>query len=324
MKLGIVGATGAVGRMMLQVMLDMRLSVNQIRLFASERSQGSIILFGHKELVVERLSEKALSEPFDYLLFSAGAELARHFAPIAARFTPMVIDNSSAFRNDPQIPLVVPEINGHRLSGYHGIVANPNCSTIQMVLGLHPIHIRWGIEEIVVTTFQSVSGAGNKGIQELRAQQNGEKRVSHFPEQIHENVIPMIGNLDSTGYSTEEHKMVFETRKILEDPDIRIYPTCVRVPVQNSHSESIFIRTRIPFDSDQLIKALATSPCIRLTDELITPLKASGTDTALVSRLRVVGDREALLWNVADNLRVGAATNALRIIQTMQIGPRDA
>jgi len=267
------------------------------------------------ELVVRELTEEAMKEGFDYLLFSAGASVSRHFAPIAASVGTTVVDNSSAFRMDSEVPLVVPEINGDILKGYRGIIANPNCSTIQMVLSLYTVHREFGISKIVVTTFQSVSGAGRKGINELMAQIDGQKETVHFPKKIHLNVIPLIGEIKE-GFSTEEWKMINETRKILDDPSIEVFPTTVRVPVIYGHSESIYVETRKPFESEEnLKKVLQKAEDVVVKDEIITPLEVAGSDLVHISRLRVVKSNVFMFWNVADNVRVGAATNAVRILK---------
>ncbi len=316
MKIGIVGATGLVGRTMIQLLQEHPIGVSQLDLFASERSLGRSIPFHGKEIPIQRLSPEALSHTYDFLFFSAGSDIARKYAPIGAAHTPIVIDNSSAFRKDPHIPLIVPEVNGSLLNAYQGIVANPNCSTIQMVLGLYGIHMEWGIEEIVVVTFQSVSGAGNTGILEFRSQQEGSLEHGHFPNVIHENVIPIIGDSQEDGFTTEERKMIDETRKILNDPNIRIFPTCVRVPVVYGHSEAVFVRTSEPIPSKHEIARIVDRTLhIQRSDGYHTPQEFAGSDHTGISRLRFVGPRELMMWIVADNVRVGAATNALRIME---------
>jgi len=316
MKIGIVGATGLVGRTMIQLLHERSIGVSQLDLFASERSVGISIPFSDQRIPVQMLSQDALTQPYDFLFFSAGSEIARKYAPIGAEHTPIVIDNSSAFRKDPRVPLIVPEVNGLLLNHYHGIVANPNCSTIQMVLGISQVHKEWGIEEVVVVTFQSVSGAGNKGILELRAQQQGTLEHEHFPNLIHENVIPVIGDPQDDGYTTEERKMIDETRTILNDSNIRIFPTCVRVPVVFGHSEAVFVRVSTPIASErEIARAIDRTLHIQRSDGYHTPLEFAGSDRTGISRLRLVGPRELFMWIVADNVRVGAATNALRIME---------
>ena len=315
MRIAVAGATGEVGRMMSQVLQEMGIIPSQIDFLASARSEGKEILFNNKNYRVKELTEEILREGFDYVLFSAGGSASSRFAPIAARAGAVVIDNSSAFRMDQDIPLVVPEINGNLLGGYRGIVANPNCSTIQMVLSLYRIHERFGIRTIVVSTYQAVSGAGRKGINELELQEKGNIEPSAFIKQIHRNLVPQIGDITADGFSTEEMKMVDETRKILDDSNISIWPTTIRVPVEYGHSESIFVETREPFGLGEIHKALRDSENVVLSEEMITPLEVAGTDLTYVSRLRTFDDRRFLMWNIADNIRVGAATNAVRILK---------
>ncbi len=315
MRIAVAGATGEVGRMMSQVLQEMGVIPSQIDFLASARSEGKEILFNNKNYRVKELTEEILREGFDYVLFSAGGSASSRFAPIAARAGAVVIDNSSAFRMDQDIPLVVPEINGNLLGGYRGIVANPNCSTIQMVLSLYRIHERFGIRTIVVSTYQAVSGAGRKGINELELQEKGNIEPSAFIKQIHRNLVPQIGDITADGFSTEEMKMVDETRKILDDSNISIWPTTIRVPVEYGHSESIFVETREPFGIGEIHEALRNSEDVVLSEEMITPLEVAGTDLTYVSRVRTFDDRRFLMWNIADNIRVGAATNAVRILK---------
>ncbi len=315
MKLAVAGATGEVGRMMVKVLEENNVRPEEIDFYASAKSEGAKLTFAGKEYEVKGLTADAMKNGYDYLLFSAGASVSREFAPIAAKAGSVVIDNSSAFRMDENIPLVVPEINGDLLKGYRkGIVANPNCSTIQMVLGLSKIHELYGIRSIVVSTYQSVSGAGRGGMNELEAQMKGGTEAKKFGKQIHLNVIPKIGTLLDNGFTDEEMKMVNETRKIFRDPNISVWPTTVRVPVLYSHSEAVFVETRKPFELGGLAGALKSSENVVFTEDLVTPLDAQGTDSVFVSRLRAFDDTRFLCWNVADNIRVGAATNAVRIL----------
>ncbi len=318
MKIAVVGATGEVGRSMVKILEERGLSPQVLRFFASERSAGQRMAFAGREIEVEKLEESWVPEgTFDYVLLSAGSGLSKWFSPIAARAGAVVIDNSSAWRMDPQVPLVVPEVNGHLLEGYRGIVANPNCSTIQMVLALQGVHRRWGIRIIVVSTYQAVSGAGHRGIKELAAQEQGKQGHQVFSAPIHHNLVPQIGAFLDSGFSEEEMKMVDEPRKILEDPQLSIWPTTVRVPVVYGHSESIFVETREPFGSLEELKEVMTDQesVVLSEDPIITPRALAGTDQSFVSRLRSFDGRRFLCWNVADNIRVGAATNAVRILQ---------
>lgn len=315
MRIAVVGATGEVGRMMIKVLEEHKVQPDELRLFASARTAGMSLLFGGKSYTVEELTHDVLREGFDYVLFSAGSDVAKEYAPTAAEAGSVVIDNSSAFRRDATIPLIVPEINGDILEGYRGIVANPNCSTIQMVLGLYEIHRRFGIKSIVVSTYQSVSGAGKKGMNELQSQIEGHIHPQKFVRQIHLNVIPHIGTILDNGFSDEEMKMVHETHKILRDDSISIWPTTVRVPVLYGHSEAIWIEIRDAASLEDLRGAIESSEDVVLTDSVISPLEGAGTDFVYVSRLRAFDDRRFLMWNVADNIRVGAATNAVRILK---------
>ena len=315
MKLGIVGATGEVGRKMLKVLEEYKIEPDELHLFASERSEGKEMLFNGQRLKVKKLTKEALKEKYDYFLFSAGASVSREFAPIAAKNGATVIDNSSAFRMVSNIPLVVPEINSHLLRNYRGIIANPNCSTIQMVLSLYKLHERYGIKEIIVSTYQSASGAGYKGISELIEQTRGSREKKIFPKQILYNVIPLIGNIEENGFTQEEMKMVNETRKILDDPTITVFPTTVRVPVIYGHSESIFVRFKREYENlTQVREVIASGENVKVVDEIVTPLDVEDSDITFVCRLRAFDKNSVLFWNVADNIRVGAATNAVRIL----------
>lgn len=313
-KLAVVGATGEVGRMMIRVLQEQNVKPKKIDFYASAKSAGTKVEFHGEKYAVKELTQKAMKEGYDYLLFSAGASVSRKFAPAAAEAGSVVIDNSSAFRIAPEIPLVVPEINGDVLKGYKGIVANPNCSTIQMVLGLYKIHERFGIRSIVVSTYQSVSGAGRNGMNELEDQMKGTIAPKKFIKQIHLNVVPQIGLLLENGFTDEEMKMVNETRKILRDPAISVWPTTIRVPVLYCHSEAVFVETRTAFDMGDLVEALDASEHVIHTDDMVSPLDVAGSDLTYVSRLRTFDNTRFLMWNVADNIRVGAATNAVRIL----------
>ncbi|WP_292596588.1 aspartate-semialdehyde dehydrogenase [Mesotoga sp. UBA6090] len=316
MRLAIVGATGEVGRMMLRKLEEEKIAPKVIDLLASKRSEGKHFKFEARNLEVKELREESFDKGYDYVLFSAGATVSKHYAPIAAQKGAVVIDNSSAFRSDAEIPLVVPEINGDILKGYGGIVANPNCSTIQMVLSLSGIYKSYGIKTIVVSTYQAVSGAGNKGIAELEEQERGEIRPSVFVRQIHRNVVPIIGDLLHSNFSTEEMKMVHETRKIFRDDSISVWPTTVRVPVVYGHSESVFCETVRPFSLEDLRREIESSKDVVYSEERLTPMEVAGSDLVFVSRLRGFDGNRFLFWNMADNIRVGAATNAIRIMKT--------
>ncbi|ACR78836.1 aspartate-semialdehyde dehydrogenase [Kosmotoga olearia] len=315
MRIAVVGATGEVGNAMIRVLNERGLVNDDLVLLASKKSVGKKLKVDSREFTVKELTSEILRTGFDYVLFSAGASVSREFAPVAAAAGAVVIDNSSAFRMDPAIPLVVPEINGALLKDYSGIVANPNCSTIQMVLSLYRVHRRFGIKTIVVSTYQAVSGAGRKGLNELFAQERGSEGTRIFADRIHRNVVPQIGDFLESGFTTEELKMINETRKILNDPEISIWPTTVRVPVLYGHSESIFVETKRPFTIDSLKDELGRCEDVVLTNQLITPRQVAGDDLTYVSRVRSLDNTHFLIWNVADNIRVGAATNAVRILQ---------
>lgn len=314
LKIAVVGATGEVGLTITRVLGERNVKPGAIDFYSSAKSAGSGVEFGGRAHKVMELTEEALKGGYDYVFFSAGGAVSARFAPLAAEAGSVVIDNSSAFRMSDAVPLVVPEINGDLLKGYRGIVANPNCSTIQMVLGLYRIHGQYGLKTVVVSTYQSVSGAGRSGIDELEAQERGEMTVSKFARQIRRNLIPRIGAVLDNGFTDEEMKMVNETRKILRDPDISIWPTAVRVPVAYCHSEAIFAETGRPFTTEGLEAALERAENVVLTADRDTPLDAAGTDLTFVSRVRAFDDRRFLMWNVADNIRTGAATNAVRIL----------
>jgi aspartate-semialdehyde dehydrogenase len=302
--------------MMLRKLEEEKISPKVIDLLASKRSEGKHLKFEARDLEVKELREGSFDKGYDYVLFSAGATVSKHYAPMAAERGAVVIDNSSAFRSDAEIPLVVPEINGDILKGYGGIVANPNCSTIQMVLSLSGIYKSYGIKTIVVSTYQAVSGAGNKGISELEEQERGDIRPSVFVRQIHRNVVPIIGDLLHSNFSTEEMKMVHETRKIFGDDSISVWPTTVRVPVVYGHSESVFCETIRPFSLEDLRREIESSKDVVYSEERLTPVEVAGSDLVFVSRLRGFDENRFLFWNMADNIRVGAATNAIRIMKT--------
>lgn len=318
MRIAVVGATGEVGRTMVKVLEEYKVVPSELRLYASRRSAGTTMKFGDREIIVEELTEEAMKKGFDYALFSAGADVSRRFAPIAADHGTIVIDNSSAFRMVDGIPLVVPEVNGHLVDDYRGIIANPNCSTIQMVLSLYTVHREFGLRKIVVSTYQAVSGAGRKAINELQKQMAGSEETSVFPRKIFLNVIPQIGSFEESGFSTEELKMINETRKILDDPAIDVIPTTVRVPVLYGHSEAVYVETRKPFSSyEELREVMEKAEHVKFVDDLVTPIEVAGSDIVYVSRLRILDESRFVFWNVADNIRVGAATNAVRILKRL-------
>lgn len=322
-KFALVGATGLVGRTAIKVMEEMNLPFSKIVFFASSRSAGSTIVFNNKEYIVQELTDKSFDEGFDFAVFSAGGETAKHFAPIAASKGCIVVDNSSAFRMDPDVPLVVPEVNPEDIKKHHGIIANPNCSTIQAVVPLKVLDNKYKIKRIVYSTYQAVSGAGNKGVMDL---ENGLKGLppQKFPYPIVNNCIPHIDVFLDNGYSKEEEKMINETRKILKRPDLRITATTVRVPVINSHSESINVEFENEFDLDELKNELSNSKGIVVQDDPqnnIYPLASNvtGHDESYVGRIRRDYSVESGInfWCVGDNIRKGAASNAVQILKIL-------
>ncbi len=319
MKLAIVGATGLVGSTMLQVLEERNFPVSEFIPVASSRSLGQPIEYMGKSYAVHS-PEQALDKRPDLVLFSAGGDVSRQLAPRFTEIGSYVIDNSSAWRMDPTVPLIVPEVNGHRLVQEQRLIANPNCSTIQLVMVLHPLHEAYKIRRVVVSTYQSVSGSGQKGVIELKAQREGGEGRSCFPHRIDLNLIPHIDQFLDSGYTREEEKMVNETRKILDDESIRITATAVRVPVISSHSESVNIEFWNEFEEGEIRDVLARQSGLIVVDNpplngYPTPLEASGRDEVFVGRIRRDLSHPQTLncWIVADNLRKGAATNAVQI-----------
>ncbi len=324
----VVGATGAVGNEMIKTLTQRQFPVENLRLFASERSEGKIMEFGDNEIPVETLNEKSF-EGIDIALFSAGAERSRIWAPVAARSGCVVVDNSSQWRMDPEVPLVVPEVNPHDLKWHKGIIANPNCSTIQMVVVLKPIHDAATIKRVVVTTFQSVSGTGQKAIDELLQQTTDllsfkEVKCNVYPYQIAFNVLPHIDKFLDNGYTKEEMKMVNETKKILGDNSIKLTATTVRVPVFRCHSESLNIETEKKLVPNEVRAILSTAPGVIVYDApekniYPIPIDVAGSDDTYVGRIREDESTENCvnMWIVADNLRKGAALNAVQIAEKL-------
>lgn len=318
MHIAIVGATGEVGRKMIQVLDESGLKVTQLSLFASERSAGQKLFFRGTDYTVAEANEATIQQKYTAMLFSAGSGTAIQYGPLAAAAGNTVIDNSSAFRRFTDVPLVVPQINGDLLNGYRGLVANPNCSTIQMVLALAPLDKAYNLQKVVVSTYQSVSGAGHKGLATLELQEQGGTRPGAFTRAIHRNVIPQIGDWMEDGYCTEEDKMRYETRKIMRKKEIDICPTVVRVPVAYGHSESIYCEFANPCPINGVAQAWRQMPGLEyLPDDFITPAQLGESDSSYVCRLRYgVNGSSIAFWNVAHNVRLGAATNAVRILQS--------
>ncbi|MGQ9846028.1 MAG: aspartate-semialdehyde dehydrogenase [Bacteroidales bacterium] len=318
-KLAIVGATGLVGTEMLKVLEEMNFPADEFLFCASEKSVGKKILFSgtsHKIISVE----EAIEAKCQIAIFSAGSETSKKYAPLFAQKGTFVVDNSSQWRMYPEIPLVVPEINAHTINQQTKIIANPNCSTIQMVMVLAPLHKKFKIKRLVISTYQSVTGTGMKAVKQLMAERKGEFSEKAYPHPIDLNCFPHGGTFLPSGYTTEEQKLMDETRKILEDYTIKITATVVRIPVIGGHSESINIEFERNFDIEQVRKILTNTPGIIVLDEpekniYPTPIFAQGKNEVFVGRIRKdeTINHGLNLWIVADNLRKGAATNAVQI-----------
>jgi aspartate-semialdehyde dehydrogenase len=327
----VVGATGAVGTEMIEVLEERKFPVIRLVPLASARSAGGMVTFEGNEVPIEVLTKDSFAG-VDIALFSAGADLSREFAPIAVKAGAVVIDNSAAWRMTPEVPLVVPEVNAHDIQRHKGIIANPNCSTIQMVVALKPLHDEARIKRIVVTTFQSVSGTGKDAMDELMAEcqdllsfKSASPKV--YPYQIAFNCLPQIDDFLPSGYTKEEMKMVHETRKIMGDQSIQVTATTVRVPVYVGHSEAVNIETERKLSANEARAILSTAPGVLLYDDPAhkiypMPLEVAGKDEVYVGRIR---EDESIsnglnLWVVADNLRKGAALNAVQIAEHLAQG----
>lgn len=328
-RVAVAGATGAVGRELLRILAERNFPVDEVVALASPRSVGKEISFGDKKVLKVQNLETFDFKGWDIALFSPGGEISAVYAPKAAAAGCIVIDNTSHFRMEPGIPLVVPEVNAKALKkARRGIIANPNCSTAQMVVALKPLHDLFKIKRIVVSTYQAVSGAGKEGMDELFGQTKGTfvndpPTVAQFTKQIAFNVIPHIDRFMDDGATKEEWKMAVETRKIL-DPDIQVLATCVRVPVFIGHSEAISIECEKPIDLKKAREALRKAPGVILRDEredggYVTPIECVGEDATYVSRLRIdpTVENGLALWCVSDNLRKGAALNAVQIAESL-------
>ncbi len=324
----VVGATGAVGNEMIATLEQRNFPIEKLRLFASERSEGKTLTYKGTEIVVETINDKSFVG-IDIALFSAGAERSKIWAPVAAQSGCVVVDNSSQWRMDKEVPLVVPEVNAHDLKWHKGIIANPNCSTIQMVVVLKPIHDAARIKRVVVTTFQAVSGTGMKAMDELLKQTTDllnfkEAKCNVYPHQIAFNVLPHIDKFLDNGYTKEEMKMVNETKKIMGDDTIRVTATTVRVPVFKGHSESVNIETDKKLTPEEVRTLLSKSPGITVFDApeknvYPLPIDVAGKDDVYVGRIRIDESIEKgiNMWIVSDNLRKGAALNAVQIAEEL-------
>lgn len=342
-KLAVVGATGVVGITARKVLEEKKLPISEYVFFASKNSAGSKIEFMGKEYIVRELKEDSFDEGFDFAVFSAGGETSKKFSPIAASKGCIVVDNSSAFRMDENVPLVVPEVNPEEIKNNKGIIANPNCSTIQAVVALKPLDDKYKIKRVIYSTYQAVSGAGKNGIVDLKNgidnyENNGKTEedinkieytnnsyeLKKFPHPIFNNCLPHIDNPSDDGYTKEEIKMINETRKILKRPELAVTATTVRVPVFNSHSESINVEFENEFELNELIETLKNAPGIIIQDDLennVYPLasNATGFDEVFVGRIRrdYSIKNGVNLWVVSDNIRKGAASNAIQIVEKM-------
>lgn len=325
-RVAVVGATGMVGRKFLQVLEERKLPVSEYFLFASKRSAGTEVTFMGQQYTIRELTEDAFENlHVDIALFSAGASTSKQFAPIVAASGAVVIDNSSCWRMDPDVPLVVPEVNSEAIMGYRkkGIIANPNCSTIQAMVPLKPLRDAYGLKRVVYSTYQAVSGAGQKGYMDLVNGLKGEA-PQKFPHPIAGNCLPHIDVFLDNGYTKEEQKMIDETRKILSLPDLRVTATTVRVPVFHGHSESINIEFERPFDLAELRALLEKTEGLVVLDDVANDvypmaITAADTDPVYVGRIRrdFSVENGINLWCVADNIRKGAATNAVQIAQAL-------
>ena len=323
-KLALVGATGVVGRVARQVLEERKLPISEYAFFSSCKSAGSKIEFMGKEYIVRELKEDSFDEGFDFAIFSAGGETSKKFAPIAASKGCIVVDNSSAWRMDKDVPLIVPEVNSEEIKKNKGIIANPNCSTIQAVVPLKVLDDKYKIKRIVYSTYQAVSGAGLKGINDLEHGNEKGYELQKFAHPIINNCLPHIDVFLNNGYTKEEEKMINETRKILGRPELKITATTVRVPVLNSHSEAINVEFENSFNLEELIQELKNARGIIVQDDVqndIYPLaiNATGHDEVFVGRIRrdYSVQNGLNIWVVADNIRKGAASNAIQILEKL-------
>jgi len=323
-NLAIVGATGLVGSTFLKVLEERNFPFENLYMMASAKSAGATITFKGKNYIVEELTEHSFDKPIDIALFSAGGSTSEKYAPIAASKGVVVVDNSSAWRMNKDVPLVVPEVNPQDIKWNKGIIANPNCSTIQAVVALKPLYDKYGIKRIVYSTYQAVSGSGLKGINDLKEGLAGNDIMKAYPHPIAGNCLPQIDVFLENGYTKEEMKMVNETRKILGDDSIGITATTVRVPVFDCHSESINAELKKPFEVEDIKKLLSEAPGIVLQDDpehSVYPLarNAAGKDEVFVGRIRrdFSVENGLNMWVVSDNIRKGAATNAVQIAEVL-------
>lgn len=323
-NVAVLGATGLVGRKMIEVLEERRFPVDRFIPIASERSSGQKLPFNNEEVPVLKLAPEAFAGAH-IALFSAGTIVSKEAAPVAVRSGAIVIDNSKAWRMEPKVPLIVPEVNAEALKSHEGIIANPNCSTIQMVVAIAPLHREFTIRRLVVSTYQAVTGSGKKAVSQLEEEiKTGKSENPYYPHQIAFNCIPHIDNFDDDGYSIEEIKMIRETQKILNDESIRITATTVRVPVMGGHSESVNLEMEKKFSLEDVISILENTPGIVVQNNsrenvYPMPLHAHNKDEVFVGRIRRdhTVPNGLNLWIVSDNLRKGAATNAVQIAEKL-------
>ena len=327
-KFALVGATGVVGEKAREILEEKKLPISEYKFFASKKSAGKKIKFMNKEYEIHELTEESFDEGFDFAIFSAGGEVSKKYAPIASQKGCIVIDNSSTFRMNEDVPLIVPEVNEEEIKNHKGIIANPNCSTIQAVVALKPLDDKYKIKRIIYSTYQAVSGAGMYGLKDLESGVMNYKKEKYelekFPYPIFDNCLPHIDIFLENGYTKEEEKMINETKKILKRPDLKVTATTVRVPVTNSHSESINIEFERKFELEDLIETLKNSKGIIVQNdykknEYPMPIYVTGHDEVFVGRIRRDFSLEngINIWVVADNIRKGAASNAIQILEKL-------
>ncbi|MCL1908707.1 MAG: aspartate-semialdehyde dehydrogenase [Holophagaceae bacterium] len=325
-KCAIVGATGMVGSMFAQILAERKLPIDNLYLFASARSAGQTVEFEGRELAIEELVPEVFDRGIDMALFATENDVSKIYAPIATKKGCIVVDNSSAWRLDPDVPLVVPEVNGSDIAWHKGIIANPNCCAVPAVIALNPLHQKFGVRRVVISTYQSVSGAGVNGWRDLTDTLAG-MPPKHFPYTIANNVIPHIDRFGDDGYTGEEKKLIAETRKMLHSPDMKITATTVRVPVYTGHSLSINVSLENYFELAEVRSLLSAAPGVVLMDDPANnvypvPTMAAGTDLVYIGRVRRDDSFENSLnlWVVVDNVRKGAATNAVQIAEMVMCG----
>ncbi len=323
-NIAIVGATGMVGRTFLKVLEERDFPYNEIFCFASKRSAGTKVKCKGVDIIVEELTETSFDRDIDIALFSAGGDMSAKYAPIAASKGVIVVDNSSHFRMDSDVPLVVPEVNPEAIWQHNNIIANPNCSTIQAMVALKPLQEKYGLERVIYATYQAVSGSGVKGISDLEEGLKGSLEANCYPHPIANNCLPHIDVFTDNGYTKEEMKMINETRKILSDDSLKVTATAVRVPLYDCHSEAITIELSKDFDIKDVFELYKNDKSIVLQDDVqnnVYPLAttAKGTDDVYIGRIRrdFSTDNGLNIWVVADNIRKGAATNAVQIAEVL-------